>query len=151
MSIKENWNKCDEKCLSCGGIVKRQRGLTKANLKKLLIPRLDINELVITFILIMVICLGLLYQSETKTCREWLKKFEDNPTATCDLLLNNNTTSVGYNESYRFNETAFNMLINKSSFEGTFDSNLCDGDFKIMKSIVNKFAKVEKQVGGKKQ
>jgi len=109
MSIKENWNLQDTKCEHCGAIVKRQRGLTKANLKKLLIPRLDVNELVITFILIMVICLGLLYQSETKTCREWLTKFQEDPTATCNLLLNN-TMSVGYNESFRFNQTQFDIL-----------------------------------------
>lgn len=65
----------DAKCEKCGAITHRQRGLTRQNLKRLITPKWDLTELLITFMMIMVIVLAYSYSSETKQCREWLKLF----------------------------------------------------------------------------
>jgi len=73
--FKENWLLEDAKCEKCGAITHRQRGLTRQNLKRLITPKWDLTELLITFMMIMVIVLAYSYSSETKQCREWLKLF----------------------------------------------------------------------------
>ena len=72
MNFKENWSKKDELCPHCNQVTKRVKGITKQNIKRLLIPRFDFNEMFITFMLIAIIALCLLYNSETKICREWV-------------------------------------------------------------------------------
>ena len=90
----EQWNKTDELCPNCGKVVKKARGITKQNLKRLFTPKMDMNEFLITFMLIMVIVLAFVYNSETKRCREWIDKMyggskEDclnNCTLNCDKI-----------------------------------------------------------------
>ena len=72
MNFKEKWNQVDEVCPHCKQITKRNRGITRQNIKRLLIPKFNMNELLITIILLMVIMLGLLYSTETKACRDWI-------------------------------------------------------------------------------
>ena len=52
MGFEENWLKEDKVCEKCGQVTERQKGLTKQNLKRLLSVKFDINELIITFIII---------------------------------------------------------------------------------------------------
>ena len=70
--IKENWNKVDERCPYCNQVTKRQRGITKQNLKRLITPRWDLNEMLILFMIIMVVVLAFAYKSETASCRDWV-------------------------------------------------------------------------------
>jgi len=72
-TVKDNWNKTDELCSCCGAVTKRVRGITKQNLKRLLKPKFDVNELLITFVIIMVLVLAWAYNNETKQCRDWIK------------------------------------------------------------------------------
>lgn len=76
--FRENWNKVDETCPTCNQVTKRQRGLTKQNLKRLITPRWDLNELMITFMIIMVLVLAYSYKVETQTCRDYVKEYESN-------------------------------------------------------------------------
>lgn len=70
--FKENWLKVDKTCEKCGQVTERQKGLTKQNLKRLITPQWNMQEIIITFMLIMVILLAYVYISETKQCREWV-------------------------------------------------------------------------------
>jgi len=71
-NFKERWNSVDETCPQCGKVTKRARGLTKQNLKRLITPQWNMQEVIITFMLIMVLVLAYTYQSETKQCRDWI-------------------------------------------------------------------------------
>jgi hypothetical protein len=84
--FKENWNKVDETCNSCGQVTKRVRGLTKQNLKRLITPRWDLNEVLITFMLIMVIVLAFTYKSETQLCRNWVEPMFENEGKNCNAV-----------------------------------------------------------------
>lgn len=70
--FQENWNKVDEVCPHCNQITKRQKGMTKQNLKRLITPQFNMNEILITFMLIMVIVLAYVYLNETKQSRDWI-------------------------------------------------------------------------------
>ena len=73
MSFKENWEKTDEVCPNFNQVTKRYRGLSRQNLIRLITPKFDINELVITFMIIMMIILAYAYKNETQICRDWVK------------------------------------------------------------------------------
>lgn len=72
MGIKENWEKVDEVCASCGQVTKRQRGITKQNMKRLFSFKFNSNEVVITIILLMVLLIAYAYKIETQQCRDWI-------------------------------------------------------------------------------
>lgn len=87
MGIKENWNKTDELCSHCEQVTKRVRGITKQNIRRLLIPKFNSTEIIITILLIMFFFLAFLYNAETKSCRDWLKPMQqgyDKCIFTCD-------------------------------------------------------------------
>ena len=99
-----SWNDIDETCFACGAVTKRARGITKQSLKRLITPKWDLNELLITFILIMVIIMALLYKSETQQCRDFIKNMNttqvDYPIGNSNywnLTLNTNFTTNGTN------------------------------------------------------
>jgi hypothetical protein len=71
-NFKENWLKEDILCGECGKVKVKQRGLTKQNLKRLITPTWELNEILITLMLVMMIGLAFVYQSETKQCRDWI-------------------------------------------------------------------------------
>lgn len=73
MSFKEKWLLQDKTCPTCNQITERQRGITKQNVIRLVKPKWDMNELLITFMLIMIIGLAYSYNAETKQSRDWLK------------------------------------------------------------------------------
>jgi hypothetical protein len=72
MNIKENWEKKDEVCPYCGQITQQAKGITKQNLRKLLVPKWNMNELLITLLLLALILLAVAYRTETAACREWI-------------------------------------------------------------------------------
>lgn len=84
--FKENWLKVDETCPNCGQVTKRVKGLTKQNLKRLITPKWDMNEFLITAILIMVLVLAYTYKTETQTCRDWVKDFSTGNKTECNTL-----------------------------------------------------------------
>jgi hypothetical protein len=77
------WLREDKKCPHCGQVTERVRGLTKQNLRRLIIPKWDLNEITITLLLIMIIVLALVYKVETDTCRNWLKPMIEDDGANC--------------------------------------------------------------------
>lgn len=87
--FKENWNKVDETCPHCHQVTKRQRGLTKQNLKRLITPQWNMTELVITLMLILVIVIAFAYKSETQTTRDWLKSMTSGNEETCKMVCDN--------------------------------------------------------------
>lgn len=74
MNFKEKWNEVDKKCITCNQITERSRGITKQNLKRLLIPKFDLNELLITFLIIMIIVLTFSYKHDTQQSRDWINE-----------------------------------------------------------------------------
>jgi hypothetical protein len=81
--FKENWLKEDEKCVACGQVTKRVRGITKQNIRSLLIPKFNMTEFTITLLLIVIILLGLMYRGETQQSRDWLKPMTNGSIAQC--------------------------------------------------------------------
>ena len=94
-TIKENWEKVDELCPTCGHVTKEAKGITRQNMRKLLIPKFTLNEAIYTFIIIVVLALGFLYMSETAQCRDFAHRLQTNPQETCDMLLSNQSISGG--------------------------------------------------------
>ena len=88
MGIKENWLRRDETCPSCGQVTKRVRGITKQNLKRLVTPKWDLNEVLVTFILILVLFMAYAYRSETSVCREWVGEMYDGDVDNCRAVCN---------------------------------------------------------------
>jgi len=118
MNFKERWEQTDKKCPECNQVTERVRGITRQNIKRLLIPTWNLNEAVITFLLIMILVLGYAYIQETKESREWLKTMKDNPMECekrCELIRNNGTISVTapYVKS-ELNTTILNELVQSS-------------------------------------
>jgi hypothetical protein len=74
--FKENWLKTDECCEKCGQVTKAQKGLTKQNLKRLFTIKFNMNELIFTVIIILVLVSAYAYREDTKTCREYVKQVE---------------------------------------------------------------------------
>lgn len=87
-NIKENWLKVDEVCTHCGQVTKRQKGITKQSLKRLITPKFTMDELIITFMIIMVLVLAFAYNAETKSCREWIKPMYAKDLNNCKSVCN---------------------------------------------------------------
>jgi len=83
MSFKERWLLEDIKCEKCGQVTTKQRGITKQNLKRLITPQWNINEMIITIMIIMILVLAFAYRSETKQSREWIKEMYDGSEDNC--------------------------------------------------------------------
>ena len=109
--IFPKWDETDTLC-ECGAIKTKVRGITRQNMKKLITPKWDTTEILLTLIIGMVIVISLLYNSETKTCREFLNGIADSANITscesvctdkCEMIKG---TSVKYNASLleRMNE-----------------------------------------------
>jgi len=90
----KNWLKEDEKCPSCGAVTKKVRGITKQNLKKLLVPKWTWDELLITFLLIMLFALAFLYKYETSQCRDWLKPMAEDEGIRCLEVCNDKCSLI---------------------------------------------------------
>jgi hypothetical protein len=86
MTFKENWEKIDEVCPTCSQVTKRQRGITRQNIKRLLIPRWDMNEVLITLMIVMMLFLAYAYVNETKQCKEWVKPMFEGTKETCLMV-----------------------------------------------------------------
>lgn len=93
-TFKENWLKTDEVCPSCGKVTKRFRGITKQNLKRLITPQWNINELLITFMIIMVLVLAFAYKNETKQCSEWISSMYEGDVDSCKFNCNYNCDMI---------------------------------------------------------
>lgn len=107
MSIKENWLKEDEVCPYCGQVTKRVRGLTKQNLKRLLIPKWNATEITITIMLILVLLLAWAYNYETKACKEWLKPLAEGSYDDCVLICDSKCRMFHANDPINTNFTNF--------------------------------------------
>lgn len=72
--IKEMWEKEDELCPNCNQVTKRYGGITKQSLSRLCKFKVNTNEFVLTFLIIGIVLIGLVYMHETKTCRTWVNE-----------------------------------------------------------------------------
>jgi len=73
----KNWLKEDEVCSHCGQVTKKQKGLTKQNVKRLFSIKLDMNELVMTIIIILVIFSAFSYKTEIQICRDYIAEAKE--------------------------------------------------------------------------
>lgn len=109
---KSKWLMTDETCPVCGQVTKKVRGITKQNLKRLIIPKWNMTEATITLLLIALIVLGLSYGSETAASRDWLDKMSKGSLNDClDVcgtkcqmiqgikIIGNETNTMPYNAS----------------------------------------------------
>lgn len=72
MGFKETWLLKDKRCPTCNAITERQKGITKENIRRLIIPQWNMTELLITLLLLMIILLSYVYLNETKLARDWV-------------------------------------------------------------------------------
>ena len=86
--FKENWLKEDEKCPHCNQVTKKVRGITRQNIRSLLIPKFNMTEFTITLLLIVSILLGLMYRGETQQARDWLNPMTNGTIAQCKEVCN---------------------------------------------------------------
>ena len=64
-SIKENWLKEDIKCVSCGQVVTRQKGITKQSMKRLIsFDYKNPQEWIWTFVMIGIVFMAWSYQAD---------------------------------------------------------------------------------------
>ena len=114
--FKENWLKKDLCCEKCGQVTVKQKGLTKENLGRLFKIKFNMNELIFTFIIIMIIVLAWSYNNETKVCREWIgPMFESNDINDCKNVCNQKCGVLETNkglEGLKFNFT--NTITNET-------------------------------------
>lgn len=83
MGLKDNWNKTDETCPSCGHVTKQVKGITKQNLKRLLVPRFSGADFTINILIIAMLVLAWRYQVETKQAKEYVNLVENNRSQLC--------------------------------------------------------------------
>ena len=83
LTFKERWLQEDKVCDNCGQVTEKVRGITRQNLKRLITPKLDLNELIFTFIMIMLVVLTFSYKSETQQCRDWIGPMFEGTTQDC--------------------------------------------------------------------
>jgi hypothetical protein len=74
--FKENWLKIDKTCSQCGQVTEKQKGLTKQNVKKLFTIKFDMNEIIMTLIIILVLISAYAYKVDTQICRDYVKEAE---------------------------------------------------------------------------
>jgi hypothetical protein len=108
-TFKENWLKVDETCPNCGQVTKRQRGLTKQNLKRLIIPQWNSTEILITLMLIFIIILAYVYSFETKQCKEWISSMTAGGKEICRMNCNLQCDKI--KEEENTNLTNLNLTI----------------------------------------
>ena len=118
-TFKENWRKEDILCPSCKQVTQRVKGLTRQNLKRLITPKLNMTEIIITFMIIMSIVLGYAYQSETKICKDWINEMFNAENVSscknvCDYKCDILSGSVEPNQTQeypKFNASIFNITL----------------------------------------
>jgi hypothetical protein len=126
--FKENWLKVDETCPGCGQITKRQRGMTKQNLMRMVKPKFDANEILITAMLVLVLLLALAYNSETKQCREWLTSMAGDSVEECKWNCNLKCDKLGVGPVGQPSEQYLNgTLLNLNESNELYENNELNG------------------------
>jgi len=78
--LKENWNKKDEVCPTCGKVMKERKGLTKQNLMKFF-RKPTSQDWLLFIIIVLVILGGYAYSIEVEQYKEIIK----NPAELCQV------------------------------------------------------------------
>ena len=113
--MESKWLKKDEICSHCGQVTKKVRGITKQNLRNLIIPKWNMTEATITLLLLALIILSLSYKNETAITRDWLGKMSkgglEDCLDVCDFKcqmiqgikanIGNDTNTIPYNLSIK--------------------------------------------------
>lgn len=107
MGIKDNWEKVDEVCLSCGQVTKQAKGITRQNIKRLFSIKFNYTEFLITFMLIMILVLAWAYWNETKESRDWINSMYGTDKDTCLMNCNYKCSAKYDGERIIRNDTLF--------------------------------------------
>jgi len=70
----KNWLKVDEVCPHCKQVTKKQKGLTKQNIRRLFSFKMDMNEVIMTLIIILVLFSAFSYKNEIQVCRDYVEE-----------------------------------------------------------------------------
>ena len=106
---KPDWLAVDERCPCCNAVTKEVKGLTKQNVKKLLIPKWNMTEVIITILLIMLILLSVLYKTETQQCRDWISPMYANGGEDCYSICNAKCQLIVDNPIKQNTELTYNL------------------------------------------
>jgi len=93
-TMKENWLKVDETCPCCNQVTKKVRGITKQNIRSLLIPKWDMTEVTITLLLFTLIILSFAYKNETQEARDFIEPLYADNGANCLSVCNNKCSLI---------------------------------------------------------
>ena len=85
-SFKEKWEEEDILCPHCKQVTSQAKGITRQNIKRLLIPKFNMNELVFTIIILLMIILAVSYRNETAQSREWIKSMTGYDKTQCESI-----------------------------------------------------------------
>jgi hypothetical protein len=111
MNFKDNWLKTDELCPTCKTVIKKQRGITRQNLKRLVKFKWDVNDVVITIVLILVFFLSFLYKYEIQQCRDWLKPLHSAKSLeVCEYVCDTRCRMLNYTKNQELNTSNFSEL-----------------------------------------
>jgi hypothetical protein len=74
-SFKENWEKRDELCSTCGHVVKQAKGINRQNLKRLVeLRKPTYTEIIVLIFLLLFFLTTLAYRHDTAICREYVQR-----------------------------------------------------------------------------
>jgi hypothetical protein len=98
MSFKENWEKTDEKCLTCGNVTKHYKGITRENMKRLSSFKITGTEIIIFTLMIGMVFLVLFWKSDTDACRNWIQPMINTTLLKCESVCNQKCEMIYQNE-----------------------------------------------------
>ena len=103
ISFKEKWEEVDEYCPHCNSITKRSTGLTKQNLKRLVMGKPSFIDWIIFFIIIMTLFMAWAYNHDMEACQEVVNNIDSICTQYMGDMLNRDSKNVELTQ--RFNAT----------------------------------------------
>ena len=112
------WEDKDTLCEHCGAVTVRAKGITKQNMKKLFSINFTFNEVLITFMIIMVLVLAYAYKNETQACRDWIKPLYAGDVNDCKDVCNVKCERIRATEYTNFNATQNITYVNTNGFNG---------------------------------
>jgi hypothetical protein len=104
-NFKENWERRDELCPTCGSVVKQAKGINRQNLKRLVsLRKPTYTEVIVLTFLLLFFLTTLAYRTDTEVCRAYVQRniaYWDN--------LTNGTFSIPFLEETNINPPQINF------------------------------------------
>ncbi len=114
--LKENWNRVDKVCSQCGQVTERVKGITRQNIRRLLIPKFTLNEIIFTLILVLIIFAGYSYMNETKICNDWITPMLEDNGKNCLSVCDEKCAGVTMDKTTDYNSTSLLKLPNMTKY-----------------------------------